>query len=328
MRRAPTLAASTAAALCLLLTATACSDARGSEDNEPPTVPRGLTVEAGSATSVHVMWNKSTDDVGVSAYLVYRGNTKVKEVSGDRHMVDVTGLTPKASYAFSVRARDAAGNVSPVGEKVPVTLLAPTADDREAPTVPTGLTARGAGPRAAKLRWDAAKDNEKVTAYDIYQRGTRIHSVAGYATSTLVTGLHPGTDYTFTVKARDAADNSSPPSGAVGLTTATAPASGAGPGSTAPGDFEVRARAEGGAYHLDLSWEPPETGGAVAAYEIHLDGRAATTLMWGGDAPEGRAEHSFFVTKERGRTYRVKLRARLPDGNWGAFSAERTVTTR
>ncbi|WP_231626335.1 fibronectin type III domain-containing protein [Streptomyces apocyni] len=324
VRRAPTFA-STTAALCLLLTATACSGTGGSDDRQPPTVPRGLTVDAASATSVHVMWNRSTDNVGVTGYAVYRGNTKVTEVAGDRHMVDVARLTPEASYTFSVRARDAAGNVSPASEKVSVTLLAAAADDREPPTKPTRLTARGAGPRAAQLSWRAARDNEAVTAYDVYQAGTRIHSVASDATSTLVTGLRPGTDYTFTVRARDAADNSSPPSGTARLTTA--PASGDEPGSTAPDDLRVRARAEDGAYHLDLSWRPPRTGGAIAAYEIHLDGRPTTTLMWGHDAPQGRAEHSFFVTKERGRTYRVKLRARLPDGHWGAFSAERTVTT-
>lgn len=149
----------------------------------------------------------------------------------------------------------------------------------------------------------------------------------------LVTGLRPGTDYTFTVRARDAADHVSRPSGAVRLRTPSAQDAGdtedaAGAEGTAPGAFRVGTHADDGAYYLDLSWDPPRTGGAVTEYQIFLNGRQATTLAWGGKTPQGRAEHSFFVTRQAGRTYRVKLRPRLPDGNWGGFSAERTVITR
>ncbi|NGO80823.1 fibronectin type III domain-containing protein [Streptomyces sp. YC504] len=320
MHRTPT-AVLTAAALLLLA---GCGGEAEARDERPPTAPRGLTVHAGSATSVHVMWNKSTDDTAVARYEVFRGGKLVKTLPAATYMIDITGLTPKRTYTFTVRALDAAGNRSPHSTEASVTMRAPAPQDAEPPTAPVKLTARPSGSRAATLAWGAAKDNEAVTSYDIYQRGSRIHSVDGRTTTALVTGLRPGTEYTFTVKARDAADNSSPDSGSVRLTTA--PGSG-GSENTAPGGFKVTTREDDDAYYLDLSWDAPRTGGDVAEYEIHLNGRQATTLQWGAAAPAGRAKHSFFITREEGQTYRVKLRAKLPDGNWGAFSEERTVTT-
>ncbi|MDG4865908.1 fibronectin type III domain-containing protein [Streptomyces sp. T-3] len=328
MRRTPTLAALLTASLtaaCLSL-AGCGGEAADSGDAEPPSVPRGLTVQASSATSVHIMWNKATDNVAITGYEVYRGTKLVKKVAAGQYMADLDGLQPKASYRFTVRAKDAAGNRSPAGKAVSVTMRPPAPEDHKPPAAPTRLRAKASGPRAATLTWDASKDGKDVTSYDIYQRDTKIHSVNGTATGALITGLRPGTGYTFTVKARDAADNSSKPSGAVGLTTASAPDDNA-TGGTAPADLQVRTHADDGAYYLDLSWDPPKTGGDVAAYEIYLNGRQTTTLMWGSEAPKGRAKHSFFITREAGQTYRVKLRARLPDGNWGAFSAERTAVT-
>ena len=88
-----------------------------------------------------------------------------------------------------------------------------------------------------------------------------------------------------------------------------------------------RGVAEGIALHADLSWLAPKTGADVPEYQIYLDGTFATTLVWGARAPEGRATYSVYVSKRAGETYRVKLRARLPDGEWGAFSPERTFVT-
>lgn len=67
--------------------------------------------------------------------------------------------------------------------------------------------------------------------------------------------------------------------------------------------------------------------GVVTEYQVELDGRRATSLVWGGAPPRGRAAYSFYAGREAGVVHRVRLRARLPDGTWGAYSARRTVTT-
>jgi hypothetical protein len=139
----------------------------------------------------------------------------------------------------------------------------------------------------------------------------------------VLTGLRPGTRYVFTVRARDAAGNVSPASSPVRLTT---------PGTddgraTAPTGFRATSHREDGAYHVDLSWVPPRVDGEIAEYQVQLDGRPATSLVYGGSVPRDRATYSFYVGREAGVTHRVRVRAMLPDGTWGGFSAERAVTT-
>ncbi|MBV1849409.1 proprotein convertase P-domain-containing protein [Catellatospora sp. NEAU-YM18] len=91
--------------------------------------------------------------------------------------------------------------------------------DTTAPTVPGNLRATGTTSSSVSLAWDAATDNVGVTGYDVYQGGTLATSVSG--TTATVTGLASGTAYTFTVRARDAAGNTSAASGAVTATTQT-----------------------------------------------------------------------------------------------------------
>jgi chitodextrinase len=266
------------------------------------------------------MWNTTAR---AAAYEVYRGTTKVQDVPGSKHMVDVTRLRPSTLYVFSVRARDSEGRLGPPSGPVRARTPAAVADDRSAPTRPAAPEGRAAGSRAVRLSWSASTDDRDVVSYDIHQGATKIHSVGGERTATLLTGLRPGRDYTFTVRARDAAGNVSPASPTVRLTT---------PGmddgrATAPTGFRATSRREDGAYHVGLSWVPPRVDGEVTAYEIHLDGRPATSLVYGGSAPRDRATYSFYVGRKAGVTHRVRVRAMLPDGTWGGFSAERTVTT-
>lgn len=308
-----------------LLFATSCG-LLGDDARRGPALaaPAGVTAQAGSATSVHVMWSRPEGAAEVKGYTVYRGATKVKEVPGEQHMVDVVGLHPRSAYTFSVRAEDTDGTLGPLSPKVAVTTPAAVAEDRSAPTRPGALRGRADGGRAASLSWGASKDDKGVVSYDIYQGASKIHSVGGGETRALITGLRPGTAYSFTVKARDAADNASPAGPALRLTTAQG--SDEGPG-TAPADFRATTRRARGAYYIDLSWTPPRTGGTVPAYRIYLDGRQATTLVWGDAPPKGTARNSFYVGKNAGVRHRVRIRAQLPDGTWGAYSTERSVTT-
>ena len=82
----------------------------GSADVAPPTTPSGLSVLSTTSTSVSLSWTGSTDNLVVSGYTVLANGTKVATTSGT--VATVTGLTPGASYAFSVQAFDEAGNVS------------------------------------------------------------------------------------------------------------------------------------------------------------------------------------------------------------------------
>ncbi|ANZ41122.1 endoglucanase [Lentzea guizhouensis] len=90
----------------------------GVVDEVAPSVPSGLTASGAGATSVSLSWTASTDNVGVSGYEVLSGGAVVG-ASASPSLV-LTGLTPDTAYSLTVRARDAAGNVS--AESAPVSV--------------------------------------------------------------------------------------------------------------------------------------------------------------------------------------------------------------
>ncbi|MFD4727825.1 carbohydrate binding domain-containing protein [Streptomyces seoulensis] len=108
--------------------------------------------------------------------------------------------------------------------------------DTQAPSTPSGLTSTGKTANSVSLKWNAATDNVGVTAYDIYSGSNQVLSVSG--TTATVSGLSPSTAYTFTVKARDAAGNTSGASNAVSVTTNAGSGGGTGFKQAAPYLYE------------------------------------------------------------------------------------------
>ncbi|NUV60460.1 carbohydrate binding domain-containing protein [Streptomyces sp. CAI-85] len=94
----------------------------GGTDTQAPTTPTGLTSTGKTSSSVSLSWNAATDNVGVTGYDVYNGSTRALTVSGTS--ATVGGLSPSTAYTFTVRARDAAGNVSGASSAVTVTTSA------------------------------------------------------------------------------------------------------------------------------------------------------------------------------------------------------------
>ncbi|MEU5312449.1 carbohydrate binding domain-containing protein [Streptomyces sp. NPDC021562] len=96
----------------------------GSSDTQAPTAPTNLTSTGKTSSSVSLAWSAATDNVGVTAYDVYRGSTLATSVSGTS--ATVSGLAASTAYTFTVKARDAAGNVSAASNAVSVTTSAGT----------------------------------------------------------------------------------------------------------------------------------------------------------------------------------------------------------
>ncbi|WP_446045920.1 glycosyl hydrolase family 18 protein [Streptomyces olivaceus] len=86
-----------------------------------------------------------------------------------------------------------------------------------APSAPGTPTASGVTDTSVKLSWSAATDDKGVKNYDVLRDGARIATVTG--TTHTDTGLSKGTDYSYTVQARDTADQTGPVSGAVKVRT-------------------------------------------------------------------------------------------------------------
>ncbi|MFD7814166.1 glycosyl hydrolase family 18 protein [Streptomyces sp. NPDC059785] len=86
-----------------------------------------------------------------------------------------------------------------------------------APSAPGTPTASSITDTSVKLSWSAATDDKGVKNYDVLRDGAKVATVT--TTSYSDTGLTAGTDYSYTVQARDTADQTGPASGAVKVHT-------------------------------------------------------------------------------------------------------------
>ncbi len=183
-------------------------------DTVAPAAPATVTATAVDANSVNLTWTAATDNVGVAGYYVYRGGVQIANVTTGTAYLD-NGLTASTAYAYTVKAYDAAGNVSAVSSTANVTTPAKT--DTTAPTVPASLGSSSITTTGATISWAASTDNVGVSAYLVFRNGTQIATTA--ATSYTDSGLTAATTYSYTVKAQDAVGNTSAASTALSVTT-------------------------------------------------------------------------------------------------------------
>ncbi|HFC00344.1 MAG TPA: T9SS type A sorting domain-containing protein, partial [Phaeodactylibacter sp.] len=80
-------------------------------------------------------------------------------------------------------------------------------EDRDAPTLPSNISASQITEGSISLDWDASSDNEGVAYYEINIDGKIIRSATP---SAYIPNLQPNTEYTVGVKAVDFFDNKSP----------------------------------------------------------------------------------------------------------------------
>jgi len=95
-----------------------------SQDTTSPTTPTSLRATAVSPTQIDLVWDASTDNVGVTGYKIYRDGAFLKEVSTTSY--SDTGLTPSTRYCYKVSAFDEAGNESNRSSQACTTTLSQT----------------------------------------------------------------------------------------------------------------------------------------------------------------------------------------------------------
>ncbi|MFC4303591.1 S-layer homology domain-containing protein [Cohnella boryungensis] len=94
------------------------------EDSVPPTAPAGLSAASITDKSMTLSWMPSSDNVGVVGYRIYSGNVLVSSTTGATS-TSVTGLAADTTYAFTVKAIDAKGNLSPASSVLSVKTTLP-----------------------------------------------------------------------------------------------------------------------------------------------------------------------------------------------------------
>ncbi|WP_426252058.1 GH32 C-terminal domain-containing protein [Paenibacillus pabuli] len=94
----------------------------GAIDAEAPTAPKNLAATGTTADSVSLSWTASTDNVGVTGYVIYRDGTQAG-TSTTAAFTD-SGLAANTAYNYTVKAKDAAGNISAASNSVTATTQA------------------------------------------------------------------------------------------------------------------------------------------------------------------------------------------------------------
>jgi len=185
-----------------------------------------LTITGITHTGLTLTWPVATDNVGVTAYKIYKDGTVIDTINGGATTTyNVTGLSAGTQYAFQVQAGDVAGSWSTNGPaSEAITVSTSGIADTQAPSWPN-KTFKTAIKNADQvtLAWYAATDNVGVTGYKIYYGGEQLGSVNGN-TTTFTCPTPPGTGQSglpFTVQAGDAAGNWSTdgPSATIGGTS-------------------------------------------------------------------------------------------------------------
>lgn len=184
-------------------------------DIEAPSAPTGLTASSVTQTTLTLTWSASTDNVGVVGYDVYNGSTLAETVTG--LTASITGLTANTQYNFTVRAKDAAGNISEPSNVETVTTLEPVIP------APTGLTATAESDTEISLSWT---DNAVSDSFTVQRslNGTDWTDIANpIAPGWTDEGLTPETLYYYRVKSVVDGISSEYSTAANATTQATAP---------------------------------------------------------------------------------------------------------
>lgn len=90
-------------------------------DTTPPTPSSLTSAAARSATEVDLSWSASTDNVGVAGYQILRNGAAIASVGAATLSYADTRVGPAATYAYTVKAFDAAGNYSTASNSVQAT---------------------------------------------------------------------------------------------------------------------------------------------------------------------------------------------------------------
>jgi len=236
-------------------------------DVAAPSTPTGLAATAVSSSRINLSWSASTDNVAVTGYRVFRGGALLLTLGNVTTYQD-SNLNAGTTYVYTVRALDAAGNVS--GQSAAASATTSVVLDTTPPTTPTGLMANAASPSQVNLNWTASTDNDAVADYRVYRNGALIASMS--TTNYQDSSLSPSTTYSYTVDARDESGNVSGLSAAVAATTLTAPDTAA---PTAPTGLAASAVSD---TKINLNWSASTDNVAVTGYRVFRNGSLVTTL--------------------------------------------------
>jgi hypothetical protein len=94
-----------------------------SSDTVPPTAPSNLVSSAIYVNQINLVWQGSTDNVGVGGYAILRNGVKIATTPSSNLTYNDNSVSGGTTYTYTVEAYDAAGNYSSPSNSLVVTTL-------------------------------------------------------------------------------------------------------------------------------------------------------------------------------------------------------------
>lgn len=167
-----------------------------SSDTTPPTNPANLAVISKTSNSVSLSWTSSVDNIAVTGYRVYRGGVQIGTTTGTSYTD--SGLAASATYSYTVKAVDLAGNVSGASNAVSTTTSAASVQI-------LSYSVQSKTTTTATITWTTNIPTTGKIEYG--PKGKLTNSVSDTnltATHTVtLTGLTANTNYSYRVSATD-----------------------------------------------------------------------------------------------------------------------------
>jgi chitodextrinase len=271
-------------------------------DTIPPSAPKNLEAVNKTYTSISLKWAPALDNTGVRGYELYRDGKKI--LTTKKTSYTSTSLIPGRNYTYSIKAYDAAGNVSAAGTSLTVS----TIKDTQSPSMPRNLLITSVTHTTSELSWEPSSDNTGIKGYEIYcnERKIAVTSATGYVCKKLT----PGTRYSFSLKAIDISGNYSSQSNYCFTDTIadiTAP--------SVPNGLKVSTVSS---TEINLMWSPSSDNVKVKGYEIFCDGKSV------GSTSKTNLKNSNLIP---GRSYLYTIRAIDESNNISNKSVQLKVQT-
>ena len=146
-------------------------------DTTNPSQPVVTLTEVGPTHAI-LAW--SAVDEGPLIYVLYKDGVLYQQATSATSTTAY--LQTQTAYAFTVQARDGAGNWSPMSAPLVVTTPAPNPNDVTPPTTPANLWAFGYGDLEFEANWTQSTDDftpQKYIRYDLYVNGVWLGGTIG-----------------------------------------------------------------------------------------------------------------------------------------------------
>jgi chitodextrinase len=215
-------------ATCVILLGVASGGISNAALAQSTAAPKNLRVTGVTDWTVALRWDAPKAKAPAS-YVVQCSNGRSMMVAGSQTTaIFSSGFDYNRTYSFRVYAVSSSGSWSTASNPVTATLLSDTT-----PAATPVVSSTGIGPTHVDLAWSYA-DSDPSPRFDIYVNGQLWYGqVAGR--SKRIVFLNPNTPYTFRVRARDSAGNSSEMSDPFSVMTPAADATDREPPTTPPG---------------------------------------------------------------------------------------------